>query len=247
MACSKRFLPKKTKFRYKQLRCLLISTPKLGTYKLLINVPESCAWKKCQPVEPYLKKTRKCKRKHRLKIKPARFRNQRKKHASQREIKRTYPPNPPKPNGLPDPRPTPIALTLPVTQTTQATPTAPTAPVTSISPEDLKLSSAEVVPTVTRYFYIPTESMEGMVILSAERFTDDIGKPVKAFPQDSRSSYNNLFINGMLQEGRLYSLQDTAMTLDLGEDRIWAGTPVIVEHVELKLEVGCSGQIGYND
>lgn len=247
MACSKRFRPKKTKLRYKQLRCLLISTPKLGTYKLLINVPESCAWKKCQRVEPYLKKIRKCKRKHRSKIKPARFRKQIKKRYGQSEMQRTYPSNPPKPIGLPDPRANPAALIIPATQTTQVSPTAPAVPVTPISPDDLQLSSAEVVPTVTRYFYIPTESLEGMVTLSAERFTDDLGKAVKGFPQASRSSYNNLFINGMLQEGRLFSLQETGMTMDLGDDRIWAGTPVIVEHVELKLEVGSSGQIGYND
>ncbi|GIO37555.1 hypothetical protein J41TS12_24160 [Paenibacillus antibioticophila] len=80
--------------------------------------------------------------------------------------------------------------------------------------------------------------MDGIAILPAHRFTDDAGAAVTHFPEETSNSYNHLFINGMLQEGQLFSVDSQTLTLHLGNDTVWAGTPVILEHVALKLEVG---------
>nr|WP_283571200.1 DUF4183 domain-containing protein [Paenibacillus brevis] len=105
-------------------------------------------------------------------------------------------------------------------------------------PGTIDLSSIEVIPSSSRYFYIADESMDGTVILSARRFTDDAGAAITHFPEETSNSYNHLFINGMLQEGRLFTTNGQTLTLNLGNDTVWAGTPVILEHVALKLEVG---------
>ncbi|WP_283248971.1 DUF4183 domain-containing protein [Paenibacillus antibioticophila] len=105
-------------------------------------------------------------------------------------------------------------------------------------PGTVDLSSIEVIPSSSRYFYIADESMDGIAILPAHRFTDDAGAAVTHFPEETSNSYNHLFINGMLQEGQLFSVDSQTLTLHLGNDTVWAGTPVILEHVALKLEVG---------
>ncbi len=57
-----------------------------------------------------------------------------------------------------------------------------------------------------------------------------------AFAGTGAGSYTNLFINGMPQEGRLYTLEPEALTLELGQDMIGAGTPIIVENVQISAE-----------
>ncbi|MDU4695529.1 MAG: DUF4183 domain-containing protein [Paenibacillus sp.] len=84
---------------------------------------------------------------------------------------------------------------------------------------------------VFRYFYAPPADLTGTVDISANQFTDDEGNPPLAFAGTGAGSYANLFINGMLQEGRLYTLVPAALTLELGQDMIGAGTPIIVENV----------------
>ncbi|WP_148501073.1 DUF4183 domain-containing protein, partial [Paenibacillus rubinfantis] len=84
---------------------------------------------------------------------------------------------------------------------------------------------------VFRYFYAPPADLTGTVDIAANQFTDDEGNPPLAFAGTGAGSYANLFINGMLQEGRLYTLVPAALTLELGQDMIGAGTPIIVENV----------------
>ncbi|MCA1296327.1 DUF4183 domain-containing protein [Paenibacillus sp. alder61] len=82
---------------------------------------------------------------------------------------------------------------------------------------------------------MPEENLHSQITIQANQFTDDEGKTAAAFAGLSESSYTNLFINGVLQEKRLYSISSTALTLDLGSDIILAGTPVIIENVEMKV------------
>lgn len=107
-------------------------------------------------------------------------------------------------------------------------------------PGTIDISTVEVIPSSSRYFCIASESLNGTVILPVNQFTDDLGAAVLRFPDETSNSYNHLFINGMLQEGQLFTIDDQNLTLHLGNDTLWAGTPVILEHVALKLEVGSS-------
>jgi len=91
------------------------------------------------------------------------------------------------------------------------------------------------VPTAYRYFYITDEDLQSVVVLEASQFTDDEGNPVMAYEGLSPSGYSNLYLNGMMQEGSLYKISPTALTMDLGSDIIYAGTPIIIENVEMSV------------
>lgn len=86
---------------------------------------------------------------------------------------------------------------------------------------------------VFRYFYAPPADLIGAIEIPAEQFTDDAGNSPLAFAGFGSGAYANLFINGMLQEGRLYTLEPQVLTLELGQDMIRAGTPIIVEIVRI--------------
>lgn len=84
---------------------------------------------------------------------------------------------------------------------------------------------------VFRYFYAPPADLTGTVNIPATQFTDDEGNTPFTFAGTGAGTYANLFINGMLQEGRLFTLEPAALTLELGQDMIGAGAPIIVENV----------------
>ncbi|MGG2990832.1 DUF4183 domain-containing protein, partial [Paenibacillus macerans] len=91
----------------------------------------------------------------------------------------------------------------------------------------------QVTPTVFRYFYFPPANLQGDVTVPASEFTDDQGNPPAAFSGLGSESYANLYINGVMQEGSLYTLSPQALTLLLGQDMILAGTPIIIEIVQI--------------
>lgn len=71
------------------------------------------------------------------------------------------------------------------------------------------------------------------MIIPASQFVDDNGASPEAFAGTGVNGFAHLFINGMLQESRIFSLSSAALTLMLSEgDIIFAGTPIIVETVE---------------
>lgn len=92
-----------------------------------------------------------------------------------------------------------------------------------------------VVPSVHRYFHFPETNLQSTVVLPAGRFTDDNGEGTNAFQGMSLSGYSNLYLNGVMQEGRTFSIHPAALTLHLGSDMILAGTPVIIENVEFTM------------
>lgn len=97
-------------------------------------------------------------------------------------------------------------------------------------------SDITIVPRVYRYFYIPDTELAALTVVEASQFTNDVGEPVEAIEGLSLNSYSRLFVNGMLQESRLYSIDPSALTLRLGLDMILAGTPIIIENVELNVQ-----------
>lgn len=89
-----------------------------------------------------------------------------------------------------------------------------------------------ILPRVYRYFYFPPGNLTGTVQVVAAEFTDDEGAKAAGFEGMGINGYSNIFINGVLQEGRLYSLTTTDLTLILEGDTVLAGSPITVENVE---------------
>ena len=86
----------------------------------------------------------------------------------------------------------------------------------------------------TRFFDVlaaPLAVSDGTTIAVAD-FLDDSGEVATAFPIVT-NGYYNLYINGVLQEGDSYSISETELTFNTVTGSLSAGTPLIVEVVDL--------------
>jgi hypothetical protein len=86
----------------------------------------------------------------------------------------------------------------------------------------------------TRFFNVlaaPLVVADATVVL-ATTFLNDSGTAAGAFPVVA-NGYYNLYINGVLQEGDSYTISATGLTFNDVTGTISAGTPLVVEAVEL--------------
>ncbi|MDF2652303.1 MAG: hypothetical protein K0Q73_8108 [Paenibacillus sp.] len=68
--------------------------------------------------------------------------------------------------------------------------------------------------------------------LLATTFLDDTGAAATAFPVVT-NGYYNFYVNGVMQEGGTYTISATEITFNGVTATISAGTPLVVEAVEL--------------
>lgn len=68
--------------------------------------------------------------------------------------------------------------------------------------------------------------------VAATAFLDDSGTAATAFPVVT-NGYYNLYINGVLQEGDSYTISATELTFNTITGDLSAGTPLVIEAVEL--------------
>ncbi|WP_312894440.1 DUF4183 domain-containing protein [Paenibacillus eucommiae] len=94
-----------------------------------------------------------------------------------------------------------------------------------------------VLPIAQRYFYFAVSDIQEPIIIPANQFTNDEGVITSEFVDVGNNSFVNLYINGLLQEGSLYSLSLHALTLHLNGDIIYSGTPIIVEVVQFSAQM----------
>ncbi|MGO4275751.1 DUF4183 domain-containing protein, partial [Paenibacillus sp. TAF58] len=92
------------------------------------------------------------------------------------------------------------------------------------------LPEVNIIPTVSRFFYFPISDLVlfAPVTIPANLFTDDDGISIISFPILGINSCNCLFINGILQEGSIYSLNPIALTFSPQDNIIYAGSPIIL-------------------
>ncbi|WP_212734442.1 DUF4183 domain-containing protein [Paenibacillus terrae] len=101
----------------------------------------------------------------------------------------------------------------------------------------LNLDGITVVPEVQRYFYIADSDLTGTVEIPISQFTNDDGQLASQLPELGANSYTNLYINGVLQESRLYQISSTTLTVELEESLVIAGTPFIFEVFQFTLQM----------
>jgi len=92
--------------------------------------------------------------------------------------------------------------------------------------------------TSTRFFNIlatPLAITDGTTI-AATTFLTDSGSTATAFPIVI-NGYYNLYINGVLQEADAYTVSSTELTFNTVTASIAAGTPIIIEAVELSTTI----------
>lgn len=101
------------------------------------------------------------------------------------------------------------------------------------------ISTIEIVSTAQRYFHFPPADLDlsSSVTIPAEEFSDDDGNSVTEFAGLGTNSFNNLFINGLVQPGNLYSISPGMLFFPAQSGGIFAGTPIIIETVQFHLQV----------
>lgn len=104
-------------------------------------------------------------------------------------------------------------------------------------PGEVFVPNVAVVPVVERYFYFTPSDIQAPVIIPANQFTNDQGLVVAEFLNPGTNSYTSLFINGLLQEGSIYSVTTGALSINPGGDTIIKDTPIILEIVQIFAQV----------
>ena len=93
--------------------------------------------------------------------------------------------------------------------------------------------SRNIIPTVNRYFKIVTSDIDltNGATLSASQFWNDNGNQATEFIIFNPNGYVNLYINAVMQEGGIYTLTPTTLTLSPSNSTIYSGTPIIIESI----------------
>ncbi|MBW7474759.1 DUF4183 domain-containing protein [Paenibacillus oenotherae] len=95
-----------------------------------------------------------------------------------------------------------------------------------------------ITPTARRYFYSATADINLPIVIPANQFMNDNGAPAIEFIGIGPSSYANVYINGILQQGSLYTVSAHALTLSLEQgDIIYQGTPIILETIQFSAQI----------
>jgi hypothetical protein len=94
-----------------------------------------------------------------------------------------------------------------------------------------------IIPNNQRYFYSTTSDIQTLVVIPANQFTNDNGAVTSTFGDLGLTSYNNLYINGILQESSLYSVTESALTINLINQTIYSDTPIILEIVRFSAQI----------
>nr|WP_249316908.1 DUF4183 domain-containing protein [Bacillus sp. FJAT-50079] len=91
-----------------------------------------------------------------------------------------------------------------------------------------------VTGTSTRFFNVLADALvitDGTTVPATD-FFDDTGTAATEFPIVT-NGYYNLYVNGVLQEGGAYSVDADEITFNTITGTISAGTPIILEAVDL--------------
>jgi hypothetical protein len=99
-------------------------------------------------------------------------------------------------------------------------------------------SDFSIIPTINRYFYIAQRNIDvtNGATIPANLFSDDNGNPISEFMIFSPNGYVNLHINGVIQEGGLFEVNSTTLTINPTPGRISAGTAIIIESLGFSAE-----------
>ncbi|MHA7583239.1 DUF4183 domain-containing protein [Paenibacillus vandeheii] len=97
----------------------------------------------------------------------------------------------------------------------------------------------EIIPTVNRYFYFPDTdlSLSDSVTIPAVEFVNDEGGSVSEFAGIGLTSFNNLYINGIVQPGNSYDVSADMLFFPPQSGVLFAGTPIIVEIIRLTVNI----------
>jgi hypothetical protein len=89
----------------------------------------------------------------------------------------------------------------------------------------------------SRYFYTANSDIALPTDIPANQFTNDDNEPIVGFTDINQNSFANLYINGIMQMGESYRVNPSALTILDNNNTIFAGTPIILETVQLSVQL----------
>ncbi len=91
-----------------------------------------------------------------------------------------------------------------------------------------------IKPINRRFFNILNTDMDlsKSQIIPANQFKNDQGNLVTYFPKIMQNGYSNLYINGVMQESGIYTININGLTIKNIGGTVYADTPIIIEIVE---------------
>ncbi|WP_315115558.1 DNRLRE domain-containing protein [uncultured Clostridium sp.] len=100
-------------------------------------------------------------------------------------------------------------------------------------------SEINIIPLANRYYYIVESDLSSPdpINIPANLFINDSGNLTNLFVGLGPNSYNNLFINGILQIGKIYSVSPNILTLDTEGTTIYKGTTIILEIIQFSASI----------
>lgn len=95
-----------------------------------------------------------------------------------------------------------------------------------------------ITPTINRYFYIPTSDIDltNGVTIPSNLFLNDDGNKTTHFSIFSPSGYVNLYVNGVMQEGGLYTVNTNSLIIIPTASKISESNSIIIESVGFSYE-----------
>lgn len=102
----------------------------------------------------------------------------------------------------------------------------------------INTSEISIIPTVKRYFYVAMANINlaNGATLPATLFYNDDGSSTIEFMSFSPNGYADLFINAVIQEGGMYSVDTNSLTISPANATIYRGTPIILELLTFSAE-----------
>ena len=80
-------------------------------------------------------------------------------------------------------------------------------------------------------------NLDAPFVISAGQFTDDDGNHTFQSISVGQNTSSTVYINGMIQEGRIHTITSEALTLYSPGDVLLAGTPILLEVLYLTAQV----------
>ncbi|TCM97809.1 uncharacterized protein DUF4183 [Paenibacillus sp. BK033] len=90
-----------------------------------------------------------------------------------------------------------------------------------------------------RYFFSPDTDLDLSLstAIPANQFTNDDGAVTSEFTGVGPNSFNNLYINGIIQPGGSYDVSYAELYFPPQSSIIFAGTPIVLETVQFMANI----------
>ncbi|WP_372631681.1 DUF4183 domain-containing protein [Cohnella sp.] len=104
----------------------------------------------------------------------------------------------------------------------------------------VRVRPVSVFPAVTRHFHVLPADLDFRVevAIPATAFVNDDGAPSTELPIAGEQGYYNLYVNGVMQQGKLYRVAPDAVSIAATGQTLKAGTAIVLETVRFRAEAG---------